>query len=83
MVLYLTGDSNLKKIQHMSNTPNVTRFGYGSWRIDSPEVESWVNVPEVKGHKHGKMTKWTFLVLKALDKYTQFVCIGQPSKIQM
>lgn len=30
MVLYLTGDSNLKKIQHMSNTPNVTRFGYGS-----------------------------------------------------
>ena len=31
----------------MTNTPNLNRHVYGSLRIDSLEVESWVNIPEV------------------------------------
>ena len=32
---------------YMTNTPNLNRHVYGSLRIDSLEVESWVNIPEV------------------------------------
>lgn len=32
---------------YMTNTPNLNRHVYGTLRIDSLEVESWVNIPEV------------------------------------
>ena len=32
----------------MSNTLEPLRFVYGRWRIDTPEVESCVNIPEVE-----------------------------------
>ena len=31
----------------MTNTPNLNRHVYGNLRIDSLEVESWVNILEV------------------------------------
>ena len=33
---------------YMSNTLEPLRFVYGRWRIDTPEVESCVNIPEVE-----------------------------------
>ena len=33
---------------YMSSTPEPLRFVYGRWRIDTPEVKSCVNIPEVE-----------------------------------
>ena len=35
----------------MSSTPEPLRFVYGRWRIDTPEVKSCVNIPEVEDGK--------------------------------
>ena len=35
----------------MSSTPEPLRFVYGRWRIDTPEVESCENIPELEGGK--------------------------------
>ena len=37
---------------YMSNTPEPLRFVYRRWRIDTPEVESCVNIPVVEVGKH-------------------------------
>ena len=36
---------------YMSNTSKPLRFVYGPWRINTPEVESCVNILEVEGGK--------------------------------
>ena len=36
---------------YMSSTPEPLRFVYGRWRIDTPEVKSCVNIPEVEDGK--------------------------------
>ena len=33
---------------YMSSTPEPLRFVYGRWRIDTPEVKSYFNIPEVE-----------------------------------
>ena len=41
---------------YMSNTPEPLRFVYGRWRIDTPEIESCVNITEVEvGKQFSKM----------------------------
>ena len=38
-------------LTYMSNTPEPLRFVYGHGQIDTPEVKSSVNIPEVEGGK--------------------------------
>ena len=43
---------------YMSNTTEPLRFVYGRWRIDTPEIESCVNIPEVEvGKQFSKMNR--------------------------
>ena len=47
IILSLIGTGSL----NMSSIPKSLRFVYGRRRIDTPEVKSCVNIPEVEGGK--------------------------------
>ena len=37
------------KSTYMSSTPKLLRFVYGRWRIVTPVIKPYVNIPEVEG----------------------------------